>query len=681
MNRPFTPQAVGMFFGLVLMLSCENGCNPPPGPNPDDFDSSCQFCHQNTPKSLDEVAHPWAALTCVDCHGGNKDAFTQDNAHVAKPPMVASTYRHLATEQMNDLDPDYLRFVNPGDLRVAEISCGSKNPQSIVGVTGCHQGIVDTTQRSVMSTFTGHYNVPRFLAGMQGREAAVGAVALQANTEDQPMGTVDAIEPLLGPTEGASDIAHVMDTYLVQACPKCHANGPGPNDAYGNYRSSGCTSCHMIYDNSGISESLLQNIPNAQNDDGRSPHPMKHELTSAISVDQCVHCHYQGARIGLMYQGKRESGGFKAQDADGFPLLLDGHYQNAPRPNNAIYEERGMFVNNRVADFYVEFEDDNNDGIEDTPADLHYTAGLVCADCHVGSDVHGDGYLYSTGKFQAKVRCESCHGTVRERITPNGDNYFTNSANEPIKALFEEDGNIYLRGKLSGKDHLVKQVKESLENYPNWTNLQNAMGINEDGYSHTDDIECHTCHTGWRQSCLGCHVTVGKGYKSRTTNHQTGTNELDYFEGERFFSSIKDIFLGVNHRGKISTVCPSEQMFLSMNEKTDEGPRSVIDMQVRRTASGKLGFGWQPNHPHTTQYMAQPCTLCHLKEDGSNEAAVKGVYGYGTGEFMLEDGEGNAYDLTQILDAEGEPMVDFAHEGTGPVPADKRERAMEIKVP
>ena len=157
-------------------------------------------------------------------------------------------------------------------------------------------------------------------------------------------------------------------------------NAPGPNDAYGNYRSSGCTSCHMVYDNSGISESLLQNIPNPQNTDGRSPHPMKHELTSAIPVDQCVHCHYQGARIGLMYQGKRESGGFKARDQNGFPLLEDGKYQDAPRPQHAVYEERGMFVNNRVADFYVEFEDDDNDGIEDTPADLHYTAGLVCAD-------------------------------------------------------------------------------------------------------------------------------------------------------------------------------------------------------------------------------------------------------------------------------------------------------------
>ena len=56
-----------------------------------------------------------------------EDAFTQEEAHVPRPAMVTTSYRHLATEQMNALDSDYLRFVNPGDLRVAEISCGSKN--------------------------------------------------------------------------------------------------------------------------------------------------------------------------------------------------------------------------------------------------------------------------------------------------------------------------------------------------------------------------------------------------------------------------------------------------------------------------------------------------------------------------------------------------------------------------
>ena len=188
--------------------------------------------------------------------------------------------------------------------------------------------------------------------------------------------------------------------------------------------------------------------------------------------------------------------------------MEDGKYQDAACPQHAVYEERGMFVNKRVADFWCLIEDDDNDGIEDTPADLHYTAGLVCADCHIGSDVHGDGYLYSTGF--AKVRCESCHGTVCQRIVPNDENYFTNSAGELIKALLEEDGKFVLRGKLSvGKTIWSSRLKNRSTTILNWSSLQQAMGVNDNGYSHTDDIECHTCHTGWRQSCFGLSMTVG----------------------------------------------------------------------------------------------------------------------------------------------------------------------------
>ena len=141
-----------ILIGLLLtLIGCEDGCAPP-GPHPEDFDSSCQFCHQNTEDALEEEAHPWASLSCVDCHGGNKDAFTQEEAHVPRPAMVTTSYRHLATEQMNALDSDYLRFVNPGDLRVAEISCGSKK-----STKHCRRDRVPSRYRRHDSTFSHVY--------------------------------------------------------------------------------------------------------------------------------------------------------------------------------------------------------------------------------------------------------------------------------------------------------------------------------------------------------------------------------------------------------------------------------------------------------------------------------------------------------------------------------------------
>ena len=70
--------------------------------------------------------------------------------------------------------------------------------------------------------------------------------------------------------------------------------------------------------------------------------------------------------------------------------------------------------------------------IDETPPDVHYEAGMHCADCHVGSDVHGDGRIYGTSKQQVDLRCEDCHGTVRENIVPNADGQFATSKGRPL---------------------------------------------------------------------------------------------------------------------------------------------------------------------------------------------------------------------------------------------------------
>jgi hypothetical protein len=75
----------------------------------------------------------------------------------------------------------------------------------------------------------------------------------------------------------------------------------GTNDHPGDYRSSGCTSCHVVYANDregahsgpyakfgheGRSATADPTIPK-----DRSGHPIKHELTRAIPSSQCMVCH------------------------------------------------------------------------------------------------------------------------------------------------------------------------------------------------------------------------------------------------------------------------------------------------------------------------------------------------------------------------------------------------------
>ena len=57
---------------------------------------------------------------------------------------------------------------------------------------------------------------------------------------------------------------------------------------------------------------------------------------------------------------------------------------------------------------------------------------------------------------------------------------------------------------------------------------------------------------------------------------------------------------------------------------------------------------------------------------------MRGVYGYGTGEFMLTNPEGPDVDALQFLDADGNQLTDFAHQGTGPLSAQVRERAIGV---
>src|SRR5947207_7583123 len=94
----------------------------------DEKSRGCLACHKNI-----EPMHtsPAVRLGCTDCHGGNAAATTKDAAHVkplhpeiwkssANPPR---TYTALLQES-----PQFVQFVNPGDLRVAEETRG-----------GCHQ--------------------------------------------------------------------------------------------------------------------------------------------------------------------------------------------------------------------------------------------------------------------------------------------------------------------------------------------------------------------------------------------------------------------------------------------------------------------------------------------------------------------------------------------------------------
>jgi len=135
----------------------------------------CMSCHTQTDEHTMH-ANPGVVLGCTDCHGGDatvkwngpeqkQGSLAYDHTRAAREKGFAPEYRdaldkaHIAPRnekfwnypssanpkrsyaKLNKEHPAYIRFINPGDLRVAREACGA-----------CHLPIIQAQERSLMST-------------------------------------------------------------------------------------------------------------------------------------------------------------------------------------------------------------------------------------------------------------------------------------------------------------------------------------------------------------------------------------------------------------------------------------------------------------------------------------------------------------------------------------------------
>ena len=102
----------------------------------------------------------YVRLGCTDCHGGNATVRGDASLGFAAPANMAALERaHVLPRYpkswnwpssakptgsytlLNREAPEFVRFVNPGDYRVARESCGT-----------CHMAVVEAAERSLMAT-------------------------------------------------------------------------------------------------------------------------------------------------------------------------------------------------------------------------------------------------------------------------------------------------------------------------------------------------------------------------------------------------------------------------------------------------------------------------------------------------------------------------------------------------
>ncbi len=275
--------------------------------------AGCESCH--TPMDSRNMHRSSAVvLGCADCHGGNASIMRdekiemdtpeydrlKEQAHV--PPTLAEEWHGPANPVrsytlLNREAYQYVRFVNPGDLRVARESCGA-----------CHAALIGKVERSLMATGAmlwggAAYNngilpykryiigssytrdglpaqiesvVPvtddmrkqgllPFLAPLPSWETVPPADNFRIferggrlvqnifpeiglpNPQDEP-GKPDVRQSLRGMGTGARISVPVLNLH------KTRLNDPflwffGTGDNPGDFRSSGCTGCHSIYAN------------------------------------------------------------------------------------------------------------------------------------------------------------------------------------------------------------------------------------------------------------------------------------------------------------------------------------------------------------------------------------------------------------------------------------------------
>lgn len=464
---------------------------PPPA-------ESCEDgCHNGI-----EDPHPWFTgpdLSCTGCHGGDPAANTRETAHVAIPSVwqQGSTqwgrpnlryywnYYTLTGVERFDGGLEWLRFRNPSDLRVADMSCGKNS--------GCHQDRVDNVRRSIMATETGLVGISQARDGIarsvlrgedgvykfdvtEGMSYNGGPVSALKQDEDY-VGSVERINDFVITNReynGAYDQVDLLKEVYDKQCGDCHLGDAGANNRYADFRTSGCGSCHMSYALDGRSRSSdpmiakteptypaayaqianfnandLQNL----NGDWLGPeraHPAYHRLTRQMSSQRCGTCHVGSNRTDWQYRGYQIDPNRTAVTA------LDNGDLNADQVQftDEIDNDANPFAryHGQAQDQVLKFVDWNDDGLDDIPADVHFVAGLECMDCHTSNEMHNElkfvkvpkvddwndpqqvddmsGAIWSHMDQATEIECVHCHGNLEYRAVP----YEADNRN-PIKNL------------------------------------------------------------------------------------------------------------------------------------------------------------------------------------------------------------------------------------------------------
>ena len=507
--------------------------------------AGCLSCHTATDSPTMHTS-AGVVLGCTDCHGGDAGvmrasvlqpasdeyARLRDEAHVL--PRYPETWGYPSSSKpvrsyvlLNKEAPEFIRFINPSDYRVAREACGA-----------CHLRIIVSAERSVMATASMFWAAAAYNNGIvpfkhsllgeaytrDGKPAKLIAPVKPTPQMTHDHGIVAELYPLpswettppgdvfrvferggrnintqfpeIGLPDSNGELQRIEEpgrpdirqsnrgpaTGLRVSIPvlnitKARLNDPftwflGTNDNPGDYRNSGCASCHVVYannrdiqaggpyakyGNNGVSISADPTIPK-----GEPVHPLRHVMSNAIPTSQCMICHmhqpnlFINSYLGYTMWDYETAAPQMWPQKQKYPTDEEEHEMLERNPEGAVV--RGLWgdpkfsaevstLNPKIGDtqfadyhghgwnFRAIFkrdrkgrllDDANNIISNDDPQkfkkavhldSIHVDFGMQCVDCHFSQDAHGSGHIYDEVQAAIEITCADCHGTARKLPT------------------------------------------------------------------------------------------------------------------------------------------------------------------------------------------------------------------------------------------------------------------------
>ena len=382
---------------------------------------------------------------CVECHN-EMTGFEESHS----PDKVGCNACHLGNPNTTNKNIAHKGIILiPGNLSDASRTCG---------VVGCHPGIPERINNSLMNTMSGVISVNRF--------------------------TFDELEKPEGHFNVKDLSQSIADNHNRNLCASCHLGNEkmewGPINELS--RGGGCIACHLNYNHETIeqqkkyqkSKFKVQDSNKELNNNFDFPklHP---QLSLNVANNHCFGCHSRSGRISTNYEGWFETllNWDEVKGNKEFRLLMDGRvFQKADE-------------------------------------DVHHKAGMECIDCHVSMEIMGDGNLYQHMDEQLKVQCVDCHSKEINSIGYDQLEFESKKVVDLRKS--RKDNEEYLITKKSKIPLINTYVTKSLEKYLLIKSSNKKLKLNPpkliciEGKSH-QRLSCSSCHTEWVTHCVGCHT-------------------------------------------------------------------------------------------------------------------------------------------------------------------------------